>query len=192
MNQPLFSIEHWPHGLSISSTQPSGGVPLDAIKEAGLLLPPEPMIDSGIASHLRRSGKLPKVVFCAGSDVELKLWRNEIEAECAKMPCEQAWWMGCDTGLSSQTIFMVLSTDKTCVPNWRENGGKTPQDASDFARCARLLAKFPDWRKRLPEVAARWPATKWPAIVERWDELAALDSPTKCKELSRKLREINA
>lgn len=69
------------------------------------------------------------------------------------------WYRSSDTGISSETIFEVM----TGIPVKRHN---VPLDRSDFGRCHRLLDKFPEWRERLPEVAARFP--KWELLVRHW------------------------
>jgi hypothetical protein len=76
------------------------------------------------------------------------------------------WLMSRDTGISSKTICSVLTGSK--APDWHD----TPGDPDDFGRCYRLLALFPDWRARMPEVAAKYP--KWGPMVAAWDELTAL------------------
>lgn len=78
----------------------------------------------------------------------------------------QAWMRSGDTGTSSKAIWhrmmghsMVSDTD-------------TPWDPSDFGRCHRLLTAFPEWRKRIGEMAPVSP--RWASIVASWDELEAL------------------
>lgn len=75
------------------------------------------------------------------------------------------WLLGDDTGISSKTIFSVM-TGTPCA--WTG----TPLDPSDFGRCYRLLALFPEWRDRMHEVSAAYPA--WTRLVESWGELTAL------------------
>jgi len=75
------------------------------------------------------------------------------------------WLMSGDTGLSSMTIFAVM----TARPYYR---ACTPFDSSDFGRCYRLLARFPEWRDRLPEVAVAH--RNWEGLVREWDELETL------------------
>lgn len=78
------------------------------------------------------------------------------------------WALGNDTGISSMTICAVM----TGTPINPRFGPDVPHDPSDFGRCYRLLALFPTWRNRLPEVAERYPI--WGPMVEAWDELTAL------------------
>lgn len=66
-----------------------------------------------------------------------------------------------------------------------------PYDPEDFGRCHRLLFAFPEWRARLPEVAARYP--EWVPFVAAWDELAALyveGEGGQAPKLYRRMREI--
>jgi hypothetical protein len=83
-----------------------------------------------------------------------------------------AWFRGNDTGMSSETIFEVM----TNIPVKRHD---FPYDPSDFGRCYRLLQAFPEWKSRLGEVADRFPA--WKPFVARWSEMEELyerDLPT--------------
>ena len=82
-----------------------------------------------------------------------------------------AWIDSDDTGISSETIWSVM-TGRKFFPGrlgWR---GATPSDADDFGRCYRLIEKIPMWRKRLPEVAKVYP--RWATIVREWDRLSGL------------------
>jgi len=81
---------------------------------------------------------------------------------------EIEWLQGKDTGISSKTIFAVMTGTVDMGPF----SGGIPYDPSDFGRCYRLLQHFPQWRARLPEVARRHP--EWGPMVEAWDELTAL------------------
>lgn len=75
------------------------------------------------------------------------------------------WLLGNDTGISSMTIFSVMTGSNYSSPD-------VPHDMGDFGRCYRLLKLFPEWRQRLPEVAAKH--KKWGPMVEAWDELTAM------------------
>lgn len=85
----------------------------------------------------------------------------------AKTPIE--WLLSGDTGISSKTICCVMTGSE-----WGEGhfGPDVPYDPSDFGRCYRLLALFPDWKPRLKEVADKYPI--WGPLVSAWDELTAL------------------
>jgi hypothetical protein len=99
------------------------------------------------------------------------------------------WLRGGDVGLSSETICRQLGElGEPKQPAW-------PRDPSDFGRCHRLLKLFPSWRARMPEIAARYPATPWVAYVREWDRMAALydeEAPSgqapKLWELMKQLR----
>jgi len=64
----------------------------------------------------------------------------------ANSPLE--WLHGLDTGVSSETIYSVMTGHNvlTC------GEGDAPHDPGDFGRCYRLLKLFPEWRERLAEV----------------------------------------
>jgi hypothetical protein len=79
------------------------------------------------------------------------------------------WIASGDTGISSETIWHVLSGRPFPRHQFRPS---TPMDPADFGRCHRLLEKIPAWRARLPEVAVKYPG--WSALVGAWDELTAL------------------
>lgn len=101
----------------------------------------------------------------------------------------EAWLHGSDTGTSSLTIAEVLSGRSDLVGTF---GRSTPRDPSDFWRCLNLLEVMPEWRDRLPEVAAAEPS--WVPLVERWAEVEALyheEAPSgrapRCYDLIREL-----
>lgn len=79
------------------------------------------------------------------------------------------WIIQGETGISSKTIWYVMMGGTE--PNNKWFGG-VPGDSSDFGRCYKLLALFPEWRARMPEVATINP--EWTALVRHWDELTAL------------------
>ena len=75
------------------------------------------------------------------------------------------WYRGTDTGISSETIFEVMTGHPV-------RSHSEPADSGDFGRCYRLLDKFPHWRERLGEVADRFPA--WRPIVDNWETLESM------------------
>ena len=75
------------------------------------------------------------------------------------------WFCGGDTGISSQTIWSVMT-------GYRVERVGHPSDPSDFGRCYRLLKLFPEWRARLGEGTAAHPS--WISLVAHWDELTSL------------------
>jgi len=103
---------------------------------------------------------------------------------------ELAWYFGGDTGISSKTIWHVLSKHHRAGRCWL--GPSTPRDAGDFGRCYRMLEQFPAWRARLGEVAAVYPDWKrlveaWPGLEELYREEVVLESAPK---LSARIREL--
>jgi hypothetical protein len=75
------------------------------------------------------------------------------------------WLMSGDTGVSSETIFGVMTGRPTRMAG-------VPYDRSDFGRCYRLLAMFPEWRDRLEDVADKYPS--WAHLVQQWGYLERL------------------
>lgn len=82
----------------------------------------------------------------------------------------EEWLNSWDTGISSLTIFQVMTGRQVLVGRLRHPD--TPKDPADFGRCHRLLKVVPEWRERLGEVAEQHP--EWAPLVERWSELEAL------------------
>lgn len=168
MNSPLYSIEVWPHGWTISG--PGARVPIRALNDS-LPLFKKAEMDFGLARSLRVNGH-PDTVFAVGNPSKLAKWRKEIADGNAHLYPEAQWWLGSDVGLASSAIFAVFSTVHRMAAR-DYSGGAVPRDSDDFGRCTRLLALFPGWRARLSEVATAYPETKWPALVARWSHLEA-------------------
>ncbi len=95
------------------------------------------------------------------------------------------WLRGWDKGVSSELI-------------WRHMMGETPEridiphDPADFGRCYRLLALVPEWRRRMPSLARRYPM--WRPFVKAWDELTMLfeqESPNRtCPRLYARMKQL--
>lgn len=161
-----FSVAKYQHGVAIF-----GAVPID---EA------EPLLKS----YQRAGYKLLAVDLCAPLHATLVLvknavdhhaWKAEINESAARKAAgdrELEWLFGTDTGTSSLTIFSVLSSahGHRALTGSRQAG--VPHDPDDFGRCHRLLERIPEWRSRLPEVAARH--KDWAPLVERWGDLESL------------------
>lgn len=81
----------------------------------------------------------------------------------------QEWLKSRDTGISSLTIYHVMTGAETVASDF-EYG--SPSDPSDFGRCYRLLQNVPAWRERLAEVAAKFPA--WTPFVREWSTMEQL------------------
>ena len=80
---------------------------------------------------------------------------------------EYEWLISEDTGISSLTIFTVM-TGRDVVRNFSK---AAPRDFWDFGRCYRLLQRFPHWQARLAEVGAVCP--EWAPIAGDWDRLVS-------------------
>lgn len=98
----------------------------------------------------------------------------------------QEWLTHGDTGTSSMSIFYVM-IGLVVVPTQCGGDLDIPYDSEDFGRCYRLLQSFPEWRKRLDDVAVKLP--KWGPLIERWGELEALYE-TDRDALYMRLREL--
>jgi len=81
------------------------------------------------------------------------------------------WIINGEVGTSSQTIWAVMMD--AVLPSRKDSRDYgVPHDPDDFSRCWKLLALFPAWRNRLPEVASQFPA--WVGFVREWDKLTAM------------------
>lgn len=150
---------------------------------------------AGIDTFVPSIASAEKALFAATSRDDVDTWLTEIAARAAQNAggdAELAWMNGVDTGTSSKTIFSVLAKHpgrEFVLGRW---GANVPHDPADFGRCHRLLVLFPEWRARLPEVVARYPA--WSGLVEHWDELTALfleEAPSgKCPKLYKRMQEL--
>jgi hypothetical protein len=171
MTSPLYTVERWPHGWTISAIPTESGVPLHALDECLKLFPKGSIMDHGIAGHLRRHRRM-FAVFVIGTATDLSAWRGEILADLAHLPRGERWWKGLDVGTSSAAIFAVFSNLHREAARDLSRGA-VPHDADDFGRCKRLLELFPEWIASLDLVAIAHPDTPWPRLVERWQDLTA-------------------
>lgn len=167
MKTPLYSIEVWPHGWTLSGDR--GGIPMQALPDSMPLFPKDAVMDPGIARHLSLTAS-PRITLALGLPWELATWREEITDSLADQPAQTRWWHGVDVGLSSAAIFGVFATlHRETAANYGR--GSVPWDAADFGRCQRLLALFPEWRAQLHRVGDAYPDSPWPRLVARWDVL---------------------
>lgn len=83
----------------------------------------------------------------------------------------EQWIVNGEVGISSKTIWAVMmgAVIKNGNSWWNYD---VPHDPDDFSRCWKLLVLFPEWRKRLGEVAKVFP--KWTPFVREWDKLTAM------------------
>ena len=81
------------------------------------------------------------------------------------------WILSDDTGISSKTIWAVMTGTVTAHGGFRVNNfySDVPHDPSDFGRCYRLLKNFPSWRKRIGEMAIV--SETWKKMADNWNDL---------------------
>lgn len=180
----LYTIERHIHGWLICAAPGQRGVPMNAVDECMPLFPRHSggaVFDPGIAHHYTVTRAGPLAVFAVTTPEGSKKWRSEIFENIKSMAPEPRWWYGTDVGTSSAAVFCVLCADYLYLrPPAKEYGNaSTPADADDLGRCLRLLALFPEWRDRMDEVAAAYPGTAWPRIIDRWHELEKADPKTQ-------------
>jgi hypothetical protein len=166
-----YTVEHHEYGITLSA-----GVP--ASETVALLMLWEKKYGYDVCD-LHISGHL-QVAAAVTTRAKAKLWREALGIDnperLAKrdgQPMAPGDWPHCgDTGLSSSTIWCVMTGQVAMPGRSRFDVGDTPADPDDFGRCFRLLERFPGWKARMPEVAAKYPA--WAGLVAAWDELEAL------------------
>ena len=175
-----YTVETHPHGVLIR-----GSVPLDELaalfnvwRSQGWML-----LHTGIARVTGASFAI------TDKKEHLDAWLAELREEAAKEAGgdrELEWQLGTDTGISSLTMFAVLTEKHAAVAIARRGPRPAPpQDPDDFGRCYRLLQAFPEWWGRLGEVVERYP--EWKRLVDQWGHLTALwdeESPSgECPRL---------
>ena len=79
------------------------------------------------------------------------------------------WLTNGEKGLSSETMCLYLLSGEI---THRFPGPAAPADPSDLGLCLGLLDMVPEWRDRLPEMAAV--SSEWAALVPIWDRIEAL------------------
>lgn len=182
-----YTIEIYEHGALLCAAPGQTGIPIEAMGECMPLFKKhaDAVCAMGITNYYNATrSSVHAAMAIANSSAAAASWKKAIEAELAKDTgsIESRWLKGTDTGISSMAIFDVLSSSPD-KGNDRPRPYYTPADADDFGRCRRLVDLM-GWRARLPEVAAKYPATKWPDVIARWDEIAAGDTATQCAILS--------
>lgn len=171
-----YTIQVYEHGILVLNPFPIGHI--EALRRL-VANPKCAVIDAGIASHYQAT-------LCICRDKEAAAtWRAEIDERVrrgAKEITPDMWLQGTDTGISSKTIFFVMTGRHWLNARF---GPDVPHDPSDFGRCYRLLELFPAWEDRLQEVAARH--VEWTPFVREWARMKKLyerDLPTGlCTEL---------
>jgi hypothetical protein len=136
-----------------------------------------------------------EATFAVCNPKDIEAWEKEINDSANKRANgdpELTWLKGTDTGISSVTIFSVLSLKHGAHVSSRLSSPGIPHDPDDFGRCHRLLLLFPDWRQRLPEVSAQYP--QWAGFIEKWDILEDLwkkeSSTGKCPLLYTEIKRL--
>lgn len=76
----------------------------------------------------------------------------------------EAWLLNGRVGLSSKAIYCHM-TGHTDNEKWNY-----PRDPDDLNRCLLLLELIPEWRSRMPEMAAH--GKQWTGLVADWPALA--------------------
>lgn len=160
-----YTLEIHDNGILVFGSIPIGDMSIiDSLAESHGF----PILDPGAAQAFGAT-------LCITNESGAGALRAEITETNKNKSREDAWILGCDTGLSSKTIFSVM-TGKSDVGH-----GDHPWDCDDFGRCYRLLKLFPEWKSRLGEVSARYPA--WTGLVSAWDELTELFEAEKWDDL---------
>jgi hypothetical protein len=72
-----------------------------------------------------------------------------------------------ETGMSSEAIAARMLVGSPLPATWRAT--YYPRDIADFRRCVLLLARIPEWHKRIGEMSDVSP--QWARLSEHWDEL---------------------
>lgn len=170
-----FTVEVYPHGIGIR-----GPLPASMLEALSAMAKPYDydLIDTGVG------GALGLTFFLTNKAGGAAMRAAIAERNAGKAPLE-AWLAGADRGISSNTIVQAL-TGRVLLTDF---GPDVPHDAGDFGRCRRLLEAVPEFRPRLAEVAALYPA--WGPFVEAWDELTDLHLKGKWKELNRRIEVID-
>jgi hypothetical protein len=80
------------------------------------------------------------------------------------------WLVSPIPGMSSLAIAARMLSGRTLPDAY--NSRAYPHDIHDFYRCTMLLARIPEWRRRIGEMADVSPV--WARLAEHWDELERL------------------
>jgi hypothetical protein len=76
----------------------------------------------------------------------------------------EAWLLNGQVGMSSKSIYYHMTGREP------EDGYSYPRDPGDLNRCLLLLDLIPEWRSRMPEMAAH--GKQWAGLVADWPALA--------------------
>jgi hypothetical protein len=92
-----YTVEHHPYGILIF-----GQLPVEDFCALATSMPPNSVLHDGIAKHYR-------ALACMSPGDKASQWEAEIEAEVAKLPPQERFLRGTQTGTSSVTIFVALT-----------------------------------------------------------------------------------
>lgn len=172
-----------PHGYIFGAY---GGIPINILgKLVRAFGSKRALMDVGLANYYSRGSGM--VCFCIVEDeASTREWHQKVECYLDTLPIspEDRWYRGLDTGISSCTIFYVM-TGRQPPYHWSP---ATPQDAADFGRCSRLLARFPEWACLLGKVALKY--SEWRGLVHEWDKLEALYAAGSNEALTARIQEL--
>jgi len=183
----LYCIERWELGWVVCSPMGLHGVPMTAMQEVMGLLGKSAkgaILDPGIVHHLIVSFKSPKAIMAICSPKASQAWRESIKRENKIYSLERQWWLGCDVGTSSASIFRVLTNDTHLKTGIAVKFPKpdVPRDSDDLTRCINLVNTM-QWRDCLYRVEDAYPELPWGEIIIKWDDLVAMGSKAQTEEL---------
>lgn len=79
------------------------------------------------------------------------------------------WLVSYHTGMSSLAIAARMLAGHNVRSPYSSS---YPRDIGDFYRCTLLLARIPEWRRRIGDMADV--SATWARLAEHWDELERL------------------
>lgn len=179
-----YEIERRPLGWLICAAPGETGIPVSALNECLPIFKNDSVINCGIAHHYNANRYKKHVILAVATPQDSAAWEKEIAEELKDHDPQDRWWLGTDVGKSSAALFHVLCREGLKWETDAYGQKATPQDASDFGRCKRLLEAIPEWRNRLAEVAEKYPDTAWPRIIARWQEIETA-KPERANEILR-------
>jgi len=93
------------------------------------------------------------------------------------------WFARGEHGLSSETMFFVLTGEKGPLIESDRDPVHHPHDPSDFRRCRLLMEQVPEFQARLPELSSN--SAVWAKLVANWDALCVSMDSENCNWRSR-------
>lgn len=147
-----------------------GPAPMDFLSKAAKLAGRDAVVDP-------QAAQMAGAVIAAGPREALDALKARLTAgsiEHAKgqtrglgLPAGAAEWLGAgERGISSNTMFTVLTGVDAMSGYWRQDH---PYDPSDFRRCRLLLEAVPALAPLLPNMRNASP--QWAALVDAWEDI---------------------